>query len=130
MEFRAEIRNGLATIKFPVYESNKLIEKLNSAVRNNTRTYEWENTHKVSITQTLNDMARASRMCYELWTTNTLTDLSQEDMDVLRKLPTDSGTLSIQGEFQRIRDLVRESGVDDVECGHRLAKSLMTIQTG
>jgi hypothetical protein len=145
-EIRHQLKSGLLTISFPRFESLNLAYVLASKIRSISHIeiqdvdltiyplgdIEKPETYKVSsvlVEKNLSIMARFSRMCYELYISNTLTDLSKEDVDALYDLPMHDNVVGFHNILNIYRFKVSPSGIDDIAEGHILAKSFMTIMT-
>ena len=62
------------------------------------------------------DMCRASRMVFELSGSNTITNLSSEDVSILRKIPKSSDTEFLNHITQRLNFLKSSGPADPVEA--------------
>jgi hypothetical protein len=132
-----QLKCGLLTIKLVRSEALTLAEALTNKIREISRMEICDKTEydtETPIISWLSDafvarnlgwMARYSRMCYELYQSNTLTDLSKEDVEALYELPL-TGTGNLHNILNKYRFSVSPSGIDDIAEGHVMAKSVRT----
>jgi hypothetical protein len=117
-------RDELLTMEFSEADAEVLIRILKDKIRSYTHTEDGP-----AYNMNYGYMARAARMCYEVSVDRILPALSKEDIWVLICLPRVTETEFIHGTIGNLKKSVRESGVDDISDGHRMAKEVHTIMT-
>lgn len=116
------VKDGLLTIHFHPGDRAWMIDKLRSKIR--------RNSHEESVDLiVLRDTAVLSRLCYGLASTDSMVNISREDIEILMRIHYESHLSWFENQLRENHTKVKICGIISPVWADELAKDVQSVMT-